>query len=62
MLQHNVSPAVAEKPEDLVIYGGTGKAARNWECFDATLNTLKRLKEDETSSCRRVFRKDAPRA
>ena len=48
MIQHNVSPGVAEKPEELIVYGGTGRAARNWECFDAILETLKRLGDDET--------------
>ncbi|MHC4547746.1 MAG: urocanate hydratase [Planctomycetota bacterium] len=48
MLQHNVSPGVAEKPEDLIVYGGTGRAARNWECFDKILATLERLGDDET--------------
>jgi len=48
MIQHNVSPGVAEDPAELVVYGGTGKAARDWECFDRILETLKRLKEDET--------------
>ncbi|HKD10701.1 MAG TPA: urocanate hydratase, partial [Thermoanaerobaculia bacterium] len=35
MLENNLDPEVAERPEDLIVYGGTGKAARNWECFDA---------------------------
>jgi urocanate hydratase len=48
MIQHNVSPEVAEIPEDLVVYGGRGKAARNWESFDAILESLKNLEEDET--------------
>jgi len=48
MIQHNVSPGVAEKPEELIVYGGTGRAARNWACFDAILETLERLGEDET--------------
>jgi urocanate hydratase len=48
MLQHNVSPDVAEKPAELIVYGGTGKAARNWECFDAILNALRVLRDDET--------------
>jgi len=48
MIQHNVSPGVAEKPEELIVYGGTGKAARNWACFDKILATLQRLGEDET--------------
>ena len=48
MLQHNVSPGVAEKPEELIVYGGTGRAARNWECFEKILATLQRLGDDET--------------
>ena len=40
MLMNNLDPEVAERPEDLVVYGGTGKAARNWECFDAIVDTL----------------------
>jgi urocanate hydratase len=48
MLQNNLDPEVAEKPEDLVVYGGRGKAARSWEAFDAILESLKNLEEDET--------------
>jgi urocanate hydratase len=48
MLLNNLDPAVAERPEDLVVYGGTGKAARNWECFEKIVATLKRLENDET--------------
>ena len=48
MIQHNVSPGVAEKPEELIVYGGTGRAARDWESFDKILETLKRLRDDET--------------
>ena len=48
MLQNNLDPAVAERPEDLVVYGGIGKAARNWESFDAILEVLKKLGDDET--------------
>lgn len=48
MLQNNLDPDVAERPEDLVVYGGIGKAARNWECFDAILEALMRLAPDET--------------
>ncbi|HTO76266.1 MAG TPA: urocanate hydratase [Thermoanaerobaculia bacterium] len=48
MLENNLDPQVAEKPEDLIVYGGTGKAARNWECFDTIVATLKRLRSDET--------------
>jgi urocanate hydratase len=48
MIQNNLDPEVAEKPDDLVVYGGTGRAARSWDAFDAILATLKRLKKDET--------------
>ena len=48
MLMNNLDPEVAERPQDLVVYGGTGKAARNWECFDAIVRTLRRLENDET--------------
>ena len=48
MLQNNLDPAVAENPEALVVYGGIGKAARNWDCFDALLAALEGLAEDET--------------
>ena len=48
MLMNNLDPAVAEKPEELIVYGGTGKAARNWECYDAIIRELQALKNDET--------------
>jgi urocanate hydratase len=48
MIQNNLDPDVAERPQDLVVYGGRGQAARNWECFDAILEALKNLEEDET--------------
>ncbi len=48
MIQNNLDPEVAERPEDLVVYGGRGQAARNWECFDAILDSLKNLENDET--------------
>ncbi len=48
MLMNNLDPEVAERPEDLVVYGGTGKAARNWECFDAIVASLRALENDET--------------
>src|SRR6185437_5080401 len=48
MLMNNLDPAVAERPEDLIVYGGGGKAARNWECYERIVATLKRLKNDET--------------
>ena len=48
MLMNNLDPEVAERPEDLVVYGGTGKAARNWAAFDAIVRELRRLGDDET--------------
>jgi len=48
MLMNNLDPEVAERPEDLVVYGGTGRAARSWEAFDAIVRELRRLKGDET--------------
>jgi len=48
MLMNNLDPEVAERPEDLVVYGGIGKAARNWECFDAIVDSLQRLENDQT--------------
>ncbi len=48
MLMNNLDPDVAEKPDELIIYGGRGKAARNWECFDAIVRALKELENDET--------------
>jgi urocanate hydratase len=48
MLMNNLDPEVAERPEDLVVYGGIGKAARNWESYDAIVNTLLELESDET--------------
>jgi len=48
MLMNNLDPEVAERPEELIVYGGGGKAARNWECFEAIVATLGRLENDET--------------
>lgn len=48
MIQNNLDPDVAEKPEDLVVYGGRGQAARSWEAFDSILATLKEMEDDET--------------
>src|SRR5262249_9717080 len=48
MLMNNLDPEVAERPEDLVVYGGTGKAARNWESFHAIVKSLRELANDET--------------
>jgi urocanate hydratase len=68
MLQNNLDPEVAENPNALVVYGGIGKAARNWECYEAILEALRRLKPDETLLIQSgkpvgVFRthEDAPR-
>ena len=48
MLMNNLDPEVAEKPDDLIVYGGTGKAARNWDCFHAIVRSLQSLENDET--------------
>jgi len=48
MLMNNLDPEVAERPEDLVVYGGIGKAARNWECYEALVRGLRELENDET--------------
>ena len=68
MLMNNLDPDVAERPEDLVVYGGIGKAARNWEAFDAIVETLRNLEDNETLLVQSgkpvgVFRthEDAPR-
>jgi urocanate hydratase len=68
MIQNNLDPDVAERPEDLVVYGGIGRAARNWDCFDRILAALKELNDDETLLVQSgkpvgVFRthEDAPR-
>lgn len=68
MLMNNLDPDVAERPMDLVVYGGIGKAARNWACFDAIVESLKNLNDDETLLVQSgkpvgVFRthEDAPR-
>src|SRR6202171_5020771 len=68
MLENNLDPDVAEKPDELIVYGGTGRAARSWEAFDRILETLKRLGGDETLLVQSgkpvgVFRthEDAPR-
>jgi urocanate hydratase len=68
MLMNNLDPEVAERPEELVVYGGSGKAARNWECFAALVETLRRLGDEETLLVQSgkpvaVFRthRDAPR-
>ncbi|MDX1570183.1 MAG: urocanate hydratase [Xanthomonadales bacterium] len=68
MLMNNLDPEVAERPESLVVYGGIGRAARNWNCYDAIVDTLKRLEDDQTLLVQSgkpvgVFRthRDAPR-
>ncbi len=48
MLMNNLDPEVAEHPDELVVYGGTGRAARSWEAFDAIVRTLRSLEDDET--------------
>ncbi len=48
MLMNNLDPDVAEKPDELIVYGGTGKAARNWDCYERIVRTLQRLENDET--------------
>jgi urocanate hydratase len=48
MLMNNLDPDVAERPDDLIVYGGTGKAARDWACYQRIVDTLRRLKDDET--------------
>ena len=48
MIMNNLDPDVAERPEELVVYGGIGKAARNWQCFDAIVNTLRELEDNQT--------------
>ncbi len=48
MLMNNLDPAVAERPEELVVYGGIGRAARDWESYDRIVETLKRLEADQT--------------
>jgi len=48
MIQNNLDPEVAERPQDLIVYGGRGQAARNWQAFDAILACLRELEDDET--------------
>ena len=48
MLMNNLDPEVGERPEELIVYGGTGKAARNWDCYDAIIRSLRSLENDET--------------
>src|SRR5713226_8698056 len=49
LLMNNLDPEVAERPQELAVYGGIGRAARNWECFDRIVATLKQLGQDQTS-------------
>src|SRR5580704_1286964 len=48
MLMNNLDPEVAERPAELVVYGGIGKAARNWQCYEQIVSALRQLQEDET--------------
>jgi urocanate hydratase len=48
MLMNNLDPEVAERPDELIVYGGSGKAARNWECYRAIVAALEKLENDET--------------
>jgi urocanate hydratase len=48
MLMNNLDPEVAEKPDELIVYGGTGRAARSWQAFDAIVTSLRELEDDET--------------
>ncbi len=48
MLMNNLDPDVAEKPDELIVYGGTGRAARNWDCYRRIVSTLQRLENDQT--------------
>src|SRR6201996_1487925 len=48
MLMNNLDPDVAERPDDLIVYGGTGRAARDWDCFHAIVRSLRSLENDET--------------
>ena len=54
MLQNNLDPDVAERPDDLVVYGGTGRAARSWDAYDAMLRTLQRRNQTRPCWCNRV--------
>ena len=48
LIQNNLDPKVAENPQELIVYGGIGRAARNWQCFDKILESLKRLKPHQS--------------
>ena len=56
MLMNNLDPDVAERPQDLVVYGGTGRAARNWECYHAIVNSLRRSTTTRRCWCSRASR------
>jgi urocanate hydratase len=60
MLCNNLDPGKGERPDELIVYGGTGKAARNWECFDALVLSLLDLENDETLLVQSGERKSAP--
>ena len=59
MLMNNLDPEVAERPDDLVVYGGTGRAARDWGAFDAMVRTLTAREGDEAGAVRPARRRDA---
>ena len=60
MLMNNLDPDVAERPDELVVYGGIGRAARNWECYERIVETLRRLGPDFAPFARRIL--DGPAA
>ena len=60
MLMNNLDPDVAEKPEELIVYGGTGKAARNHEALERIISTLKRLENDDYGYCQECGDEIAP--
>ena len=62
MIQHNLDPDVAEVPDELIVYGGRGKAARNWECYDAILETLKRQVPNLSDQLDKLKRQERYRA
>src|SRR5471032_2018033 len=55
MLMNNLDPDVAERPGELVVYGGIGRAARDWNAYDQIVSTLRRLEGDQTCSCNRAI-------
>src|SRR3954471_24596259 len=60
MLMNNLDPAVAERPEDLIVYGGGGKAARNWEAYERIVATLRRVGNERTLATLRRLENDQP--